>query len=412
MQATIVSVGTELLLGQIVDTNAAYLSRVLAACGLTLYRRFTVGDNRKRLQQVLVEASAESDILFTIGGLGPTMDDLTRDVLAEVFCTELVEDPQIASRLSEFFSRRGQVMPASNLRQAMVPRNGFALPNPNGTAPGLVFEAANKMAIALPGPPAEFIPMLEEQVLPLVKSRSGSSIIHSRLIRICGLGESLVEEKVADLMRSENPSLAPYASSLGEVHLRATAYAESAAKAEELVEKRVQEVLSRIGSYVYGFDDNTLEQVVLRLLNDRGLSVATAESCTGGLLSKRLTDSPGSSSVFLGGVVSYANEAKSKLLAVPASLLQEKGAVSEEVALAMASGVRSLFGAHFGISITGIAGPGGGSPEKPLGLVYMALSSAKGSFSKRFEFLGKRDTVRERSAHCALNLLREAILSL
>ncbi len=409
MRAEIVSVGTELLLGQIVDTNAAHLARALSELGISVYRRVTVGDNHARLLAALSSALAENDVVIALGGLGPTQDDITRETLAEAMGDTLRHDEEIAHRLTAFFQVRGIPMPDSVLRQAMVPTRGFPLDNPNGTAPGLIFEKDGKIGIALPGPPSEFIPMVESHVVPYLRAKTGTRTIRSRVLRICNMGESLVEERVRDLMTGDNPTVAPYAKT-GEVHLRVTARADDPAAADRLIEPVVREIEARLGDHVYAYDDEPLEAAVARLLSDRNRTVATAESCTGGLLAARLTDVPGSSKVFLGGVVSYSNESKSDLVAVPPAMIAQFGAVSPEVAEAMAQGARARFHADFGIGITGIAGPDGGTPEKPVGLVYIALADSRGTLVEKNRFLGQRKDVRYRSAQYALVLLRDRAL--
>jgi len=406
LRAEIVSVGTELLLGQIVDTNAAYLARVLSELGISLYRRVTVGDNMERLVAALRQALADSDIVLTIGGLGPTMDDITRDGLAAAFSDMLRQDEAIAERLRRFFRSRGMPVLESNLRQAMVPTHGRAIDNPNGTAPGLLFEKDGKIGIAMPGPPNEFIPMVDNQVAPYLREKTGNTgTIRSKVLRVVGVGESVAEDKVKDLMHDANPTVAPYAK-VGEVHLRVTAKADTVEEAERLISERAALVRERLGDAIYGEDEETLEQAVVHLLKERGKTVATAESCTGGLVAQRITDVPGSSAVFLGGAVVYSNEAKTDLVGVPAEMIARVGAVSREVGQALAEGARKRFGTDYGIGITGIAGPEGGTPEKPVGLVYIALAYAGGCDVEKANFIGSRQVVRLRSATTALNMLR------
>lgn len=409
MRAEVISVGTELLLGQIVDTDAAHLSRVLSDLGIALYRRVTVGDNHDRLLAAMREALAANDLLITIGGLGPTLDDITRDTLAEAIGDTLRYDQQIADQITDFFRSRNVPMAQSNLRQAWVPTHGRALPNPNGTAPGLFFDKDGKLAIALPGPPGEFIPMLENEVVPILRARTGGATIRSRIVRVCGLGESLVEEKIRDLLSGENPTVAPYAKT-GEVHLRVTARAGSIEEAETLIQPVVNRLLERLGQFVYAFDDEPLESAVVRLLTERGLTLTTAESCTGGLLAERITDVPGSSRVFLGGCITYSNALKTQLVGVPAEMIEAHGAVSPQVAEAMARGVRERLASDFGIGITGIAGPDGGTPDKPVGLVHIALADAEGVVADASHFRGTRADVRRRATQVALTLLRDRIL--
>lgn len=406
MRAEVVSVGTELLLGQIVDTNAAYLARVLSDLGISLYRRTTVGDNMDRLLAALLRALNDADIVITIGGLGPTMDDITRDGLAAAMGDTLRMDEAIAERLRRFFRSRGMPVLESNLRQAMVPTHGRALDNPNGTAPGLLFEKDGKIGIALPGPPNEFIPMVENHVAPYLREKTGNvGTIRSKVLRVVGVGESVAEDKLKDLMQDANPTVAPYAK-VGEVHLRVTAKADTAEAAERLIAERAALVRERLGDAIYGEDEETLEQAVVALLKVRGQTVATAESCTGGLVAQRITDVPGSSAVFPGGVVVYSNEAKTDLIGVPAEMLARVGAVSPEVGQALAEGARRRFAADYGIGITGIAGPDGGTPEKPVGLVYMAVAHEGGCDVEQANFIGSRQIVRHRASTTALNMLR------
>lgn len=408
MRAEVISVGTELLLGQIVDTNAAYLSKQLPEFGIDLHYRVTVGDNERRLTEALQAALSRSDIVFTIGGLGPTEDDLTKETVAKVVGDEMVLDQQAADHMRSFFATRGIQMPETNLKQAMVPRRGCKLENPSGTAPGAAFETADgKVVIVLPGPPGEFVPMVNERVVRYLRERlgAGSGLIKSRVLKIAGLGESSVEEKVKHLLKSTNPTVAPLAS-VGEVHLRITAKAASAEQACAMLDDMDRRVLEALGDVVFGRDDETLEEVVVNSLIGRSLTLALAESCTGGLIANRITDVPGCSAAFLAGVVSYSNEAKREILGVPEELLVRHGAVSEEVARAMAEGVRQKTGADIGISVTGIAGPGGGTPEKPVGLVYIALANAKGTIAQRHRFMGSRNDIKRRTSQTALEMLR------
>lgn len=410
LRAEIVSVGTELLLGQIVDTDAAYLARVLSQYGVSVYRRVTIGDNHDRLLAVLREAVEQNDVVFTIGGLGPTMDDISRETLAEAMGDTLHMDEGIADGLRQFFAKRGMSVLESNLRQAYVPDHGRAIDNPNGTAPGVLIEMGGKTGIALPGPPNEFVPMVDNQIIPWLAARTGGRTIRSRVLRVCGMGESVAEDRLKDLMASEAPTVAPYAKT-GEVHLRVTARESSAEAADALIEPMVARIIERLGDHVYAFDDETLEAAVVELLTAHGLTLAVCESCTGGLLGSRITDVPGSSAAFLGGAITYTNEAKTDLAAVPAELIAAHGAVSPEVACAMADGVRRRFGADYGIGITGVAGPDGGTAEKPVGLVYIAVADSDRAAADRCLFFGQRRDVRVRATQAALVQLRTRILS-
>jgi nicotinamide-nucleotide amidase len=411
VRAEILSVGTELLLGQIVDTNAAYLARVLSELGISVYRRVTVGDNMNRLLAALQQALDDADVVLTIGGLGPTMDDITRDGLAAAFGDTLQQDKAIADRLTHFFRSRGMPVLESNLRQAMVPTNGRAIDNPNGTAPGLLFEKDGKASIALPGPPNEFIPMVDNHVVPYLREKTGNvGTIRSLVLRVAGVGESVVEDKVKDLMLDSNPTVAPYAK-VGEVHLRVTARADTADEAERMIAERAALVRARLGDAIYGENDDPIEKAVVDALKARGQTVATAESCTGGLVAQRITDIAGSSAVFLGGVVAYSNEAKTDLVAVPAEMIARVGAVSPDVGQALAEGARNRFGTTYGVGITGVAGPDGGTPEKPVGLVYIGVAYPGGCEVEKVNFIGSRSIVRYRSSQTALNMLRLRVLS-
>lgn len=412
MVAEIISVGTELLLGQITDTNAAYLGRTLAGLGIDLYYKSTVGDNEGRVIETIRRARERADLILTSGGLGPTEDDLTKEVIAQVFEEELVMHEPSLEALRAFFAKRGAAMPERNAKQALIYRGGRMIPNPNGTAPGALLEKGGKIVISLPGPPNEMVPMVENHVVPLLTERlSGTrQYLVTRVFRLIGIGESAAEEQVQDLIRGTNPTLAPLAHT-GEVHLRLGAKAGSMEAAEALMGPVEEELRRRLGRFIYGTDKTTLEEAVVRTLTERGLTVACAESCTGGLLGGRLTAVPGSSGTFLGGVISYSNPAKRDLLGVDAGLLERHGAVSREVAEAMARGARERLGADLGVSITGIAGPEGGTPEKPVGLVYIGLATAARVTARESHFIGIREDVRRRSTQLALQMIREEVLS-
>lgn len=410
MRAEIVSIGTELLLGQIVDTNAAYLSKFLAELGIDLLRRSTVGDNFDRVVDVISQAISRSDIVFTIGGLGPTEDDLTKEAVAEALGVELVMDEESAQWIRAYFAARGIIMPERNLKQALVPKIGRVLKNDAGTAPGAIFESGEKIVVTLPGPPGEFIPMVEGGVLPYLCEKTGNAAtIKSKVLKIVEVGESLVEERVLDLLDTTNPTIAPYAK-LGEVHLRITAKAKSVTEADEMISGVEEKIRERLGDAIYGADEETLEQVIVERLIERNLKLALAESCTGGLMSHRITEVPGCSAVYMAGIVPYSNRAKMNLLGVPKELIEHHGAVSHEVALAMAAGARAAAGADIGIGITGIAGPGGGTETKPVGLVYISLSAGDEEFSREYRFAGSRHDIKARSAQAALTLLRRYLL--
>ncbi|MDX1934906.1 MAG: competence/damage-inducible protein A, partial [Capsulimonadales bacterium] len=326
LTAEVVSIGTELLLGQIVDTDAVYLAQQLSALGISVYHRATVGDNLDRATATVRQAVGRADLVFLIGGLGPTLDDLTRDIIAAVFEAPLVRDPAIVEHLRQWFSTRNYPMADSILRQADVPTGGRPLPNANGTAPGLIVEKNGKTIIALPGPPNEFIPLFESGVYPYLRERTvgAPQVIRSKTLRIVGMGESTAEEQVRDLMESTNPTVAPYAKT-GEVHLRLTARAANATTADAMTAELAAIIYERLGDVIYGEDETTLEEATVRRLAALGKTVATAESCTGGLLAGRLTNVSGSSDVFTVGLVTYSNEAKQRLLQIPHALIAAVG---------------------------------------------------------------------------------------
>ena len=411
MNAEIVAVGTELLLGQIVDTNSAELSQTLAGLGINVYYHSAVGDNPLRMAAVLAQALTRSDVVIVTGGLGPTEDDLTREVLAAVTGRPLVEDPAALAHVQGYFRATGREMTANNLKQARLPRGASILPNPRGTAPGIHLEHGGVHVFCVPGVPTEMRTMVKESVAPrLAAIMGGGAVIRSRTLKFYGIGESALETRVVDLMHGSNPTLAPYAG-MGEVKLRITARAGSEAAADALIRPLQAELEARLSEYLYGYDDDTLEAVVGRLLSGRGMRVAVAESCTGGLVAHRLTNIPGSSAYVEQGWVVYSNEAKMRELGVPPALIENHGAVSDEVARAMAAGALERSGADIAVATTGIAGPGGGSEAKPVGLVHFACAVKAGAVSSHFRrFRGNREDIKWRAASEALNLLRLSLL--
>ena len=415
MIAETLSVGTELLLGQIVDTNASYLARVLSDLGIGLYYRSTVGDNPARMREALTAAFGRADVVVTIGGLGPTADDLTKEIVCETLGVPMALDPAQEQRLRDLASKRGYRFPDSFLKQAVLPiaPYGRAVPNPVGTAPGIWVDKDGKVAISLPGPPNELIPMVEQSVIPWLAETLGADrvVIRSKILRIIGIGESVAEEMVKDLLQGYNPTVAPYAK-LGECHLRVTAKAATDQTADLLIAPVEAEIRNRLGSAVYGVNDETLEFATVQLLRKHQFTITTAESCTGGMIAQRITSVAGASDVYARGVVTYSNEAKIDMLRVPMEVLVAHGAVSEETATAMAAGARGLASSDFALSVTGIAGPGGGTSEKPVGLVYIGLAGPSGVTVTRHIFSGSRDDIRRRSSHVALAMLRDAVLRL
>lgn len=388
--AEILCVGTELLLGDIINTNASYISRRLAALGIPVYRQAVVGDNPERMRQAIAESFSRSDCLILSGGLGPTCDDITKEMVAEHFGLELELNQEALDRMMEYFSSMGRNMTKNNEKQAMAPRGARVLQNNWGTAPGFVIEQGEKTAILLPGPPIELEPMWRERVEPYLFERSNSVIV-SKNIYILGMGESAVEDKLRYMMEElENPTVAPYAGN-GECRVRVSARAKDEATASEMCDRQIEQIRkTEVGEFIYGIDVDSMENALVMHLRERGMTLACAESCTGGLIAKRITDLAGCSDVFLGGCVTYANEAKEKLIGVKHETLEAFGAVSEQTAREMARGVRLALGADVGIATTGIAGPGGGTPEKPVGTVYIAVSTEAGEKVKLLNLSPKR----------------------
>ncbi len=402
----ILSVGTEILLGDILNTNARFLSLELAALGISVLRQSTVGDNAERLEQVLTEALSRSDIVIATGGLGPTADDITKEVCCKVMGFELIVDDKILFELENYFSLRNIRMPESNKKQAYIPSGGTVFRNANGTAPGLACEKSSKCLIMLPGPPRELNPMFIQDVKPFLAKYSDGVII-SHTVRTFGIGESAMAELADELLWNKNPTVAPYAKD-GEAMLRITASAKTAETAEELCKPVIHKILDRLGSYVYGIDVDSLQQRAVELLKEKGLKVAIAESCTAGYTAKRLTEISGASEVFDCGVISYSNEIKMKLLGVLPDTLKNHGAVSEETASEMAKGIRSLGGADIGVGITGIAGPKSDESGKAAGLSYIALADKNNVWVEKLE-TGKsndREYNRYLTASRALNMIR------
>jgi len=412
VRAEILSVGTELLLGQITDTNATYLCQRLAELGIPVYFRQTVGDNRERIQQAFRLAASRADLILFTGGLGPTEDDLTKEALSEALGVDLVLHEASWAHIQNLLRSRSRPLTPNQQRQALLPRGAQPIPNRWGTAPGVLWERGHQVIVMLPGVPREMRGMFEETVVPYLEERgwAGKEVIRSRVLRVVGIGEGALEEIIKDLLRSPNPTIAPLAH-LGEVHLRITARGHRE-EVDRMLAEAEAALRERIGRYVYGTDQETLEGAVAKLLVASRRTVAVAESCTGGLLGHRLTNVPGSSAYFRGGVVAYANDLKRSLLRVPQELLNAHGAVSEWVAEAMARGVREAFTADLGLAITGIAGPSGATPEKPVGLVHVALAHGEGVEVRRADFGPQfgREGTKYLATQAALDLLRRHLL--
>jgi len=405
-RAELVIIGTEMLLGEIVDTNAARIAQRLAELGIYVHFKTTVGDNWTRMAAALSQALTRADIVITSGGLGPTQDDLTREVVAAVLGLPLVEDPIAREHVEGWFRRNNRPMPASNRKQALIPQGAVIIPNPKGTAPGIIARRGHQAVICLPGVPYELETMMDETVIPYLKRHyvtNGS--LHSRVLKFFGIGESLLAERLDDLLALENPTVATYAGRV-EVRVRITARARDEAEALALVAPVEEEIRRRAGDYLYGYDQDTLETVAGQALRAAGWTLALAESCTGGLIASRIVNVPGSSEYFLGSVVAYSNDAKVSLLGVPPDVLATHGAVSAPVAEAMAVGAMRRVGATLGVSVTGIAGPGGGTPEKPVGLVYIGLARGDWTEVHRLQLGGDRERIRWHTSQAALDLIR------
>lgn len=414
INAEIICVGTELLLGEIVNSNAQFLAQQLARLGIPHYYQTVVGDNPTRIKKVLAIACERARLLIFTGGLGPTPDDVTTEALADFFQAPLVERPEIIADLERKYAHRGGFSP-SNRKQALLPVGAEILPNPIGSAPGMIWQPRTGLTImTFPGVPAEMKHMWQETALPFLRSQGwGKEVIYSRVLRFWGIPESVLAEKVATQIARSHPTVAPYASS-GEVRLRITARASSEAEAQQLIRPVEEEIRQIVGLDCYGADEDTLPSCVAELLQRQQQTVAVAESCTGGGLGELLTRIAGSSAYFCGGVIAYANTVKTQLLGVSPKDLEQEGAVSATVAAQMATGVKARLGSDWGISITGIAGPGGGTPTKPVGLVYIGLALPNGTvMTHEFRLSAERgrDSVRYLSAMNALDVLRRQLLS-
>lgn len=407
MNAEIISVGTELLMGQISNTNAQYISQKLAESGINVYFHSVVGDNRVRMLETLRLAVKRSDILILTGGLGPTEDDITKEVISELTGVPLEVDYESQLKIEEFFNKLNRPMAENNIRQALIPQGAVIIPNDKGLAPGCVVNYNSIDIVLLPGPPSEMKPMFD-YFLDKHIVESGM-VIESKYIRIFGLGESTVEEKISALVKKQtNPTLATYCNE-GEVVLRITASSMDKNGAELLIKPVLEEIEGRLGKYIVSTDGRSMEEVVVSMLREKGKTISTAESCTGGMIGSRLTSVPGASEVYERGVVTYSNNSKVDMLGVSSNTLSKKGAVSPETAEQMARGIREISGTSIGISITGIAGPGGGSEEKPVGLVYIGFSDESGTESRRLNLFGSRDRVRHYAALTALDIVRRKL---
>ncbi|HSE30212.1 MAG TPA: competence/damage-inducible protein A [Pyrinomonadaceae bacterium] len=410
LTAEIIAIGSELLAPDRTDTNSLWLTEQLNRLGIEVKLKTVVGDDDARLEETIKDAAKRSKVVITTGGLGPTEDDITRKVTARALGRRLLLDEDLLAEIRQKFQSFGVSMPERNSRQAMVIEDAQVLPNPNGTAPGMFIDHNGTAIVLLPGPPRELKPMFENHVIKRLVSRAGSQKVVRRMLRVAGMGESAVDEKIAPIYSQyENPQTTILFNQ-SEIEIHLTARGRTEKEADALLDRLSEQIEERLGNAVFAFAGETMEQVVGLKLSVGGYTLAVAESCTGGLLSQRLTDVPGSSKYFIEGVVTYSNDAKIRTLGVEPILLLEHGAVSAPVAEAMAEGIRKRADTDFGLAITGIAGPGGGTEEKPVGLVYIAVASESGTEHRKLNVPGDRHLVRWRSSQAALDLLRRRLI--
>ncbi|MCX5680152.1 MAG: competence/damage-inducible protein A [Candidatus Omnitrophica bacterium] len=406
MNAEIISIGTELLLGHVVNTNASFLSEKLAEAGIDVYRHATVGDNPARLTAAIMRALGRSDIVITSGGLGPTVDDITIETVAQLIGRKLILNRIILKDVKDYFKSKKVLFPKESLRQAYIPEGVKWIRNRVGTAPGLIAQYFSKKIVCLPGPPREIVPMFERDILPIIKRMSGGPVIRFRTIKTTGLAESQVDGKVRDLLNLKPPTTVGIYAKLGQVDLKIMAKAKTVREAERNISTVEKKIRFRLKEYIFGYDTDTLESAVVDTLIKKGLTIATAESCTGGLLANRITNVGGSSESFKAGLIAYANEAKESFLGVSHKTLKLHGAVSRPVAIEMAHAIKHYACADIGISITGIAGPTGGTKNKPVGLIYIALVTNEKCIVKEMRFRGSREEIKLQSSQAALDLIR------
>lgn len=410
LSAEIIAIGSELLAPNRTDTNSLWLTEQLNRLGIEVKLKTIVGDDDARLEETIKDAVKRSKVVITTGGLGPTEDDITRKITARALGRRLLLDEEVLESIRQRFKGFGVAMPERNSRQAMIIEDAIILPNPNGTAPGMFLEHQGTGIALLPGPPREMRPMFENHVASRLGSRSGSLRVVRRMMRVVGLGESAVDEKIAPVYTQYDNPQTTILFNQSEIEIHLTAHGRSEAEAEALLDRVSEQIEEKLGNAIFSFAGETMEQVVGLKLAVGNYTIAVAESCTGGLIAQRLTDIPGSSKYFIEGVVAYANDAKIRTLNVEPILLMEHGAVSAPVAEAMASGVRKRAGTDFGLSVTGIAGPDGGTPEKPVGLVYIALDSESGTEHRELRLPGDRNLIRWRASQAALDLLRRRLI--
>jgi nicotinamide-nucleotide amidase len=409
LNAEIIAIGSEMLTPFRLDTNSLWLTERLNSMGIEVKLKTVVGDDEARLEETIGDAMKRSEIVISTGGLGPTEDDITRKIFARVLKRQLIQEDAILEKIKARFARRNMPMPEINARQALVIHGARVLENNNGTAPGMLINEGDCTVVMLPGPPREMKPIFDASVAPVLKQRVGELLIMRQTLSIFGLTESAVDELASPIYTQyQNPSTTILFKD-GQIELHLTAQARNETEILKLLDDLGGRLDEALGEYVFSRNNETIEEVVGQLLKLRGYTLATAESCTGGLVAGRITETPGSSEYFLEGVVSYSNEAKVDLLGVPKELIEAHGAVSEEVAVAMAEGIRKRAGSTFGIGVTGIAGPGGGSEEKPVGLVYIALADNSQTTTRKFIFPGDRQFIRTLSVNAALDMLRRRL---
>ena len=410
LTAEIIAIGSELLAPDRTDTNSLWLTEQLNRLGIEVKLKTIVGDDDARLEEAIRDATRRSKVVITTGGLGPTEDDITRKITARALGRRLLLDESVLAEIRQRFQGFGVAMPERNSRQAMVIEDAEVLPNPNGTAPGMFIDHQGTAIVLLPGPPREMRPMFETHVAPRLASRAGSLRVVRRMLRVAGLGESAVDEKIAPIYTQYDNPVTTILFNQSEIEIHLTARGRTEQEAEALLDRLSEQIEERLGNAVFSFAGETMEQVVGLKLSVAGYTIAVAESCTGGLIAQRLTDVPGSSKYFIEGVVAYANDAKTRTLGVEPILLLEQGAVSAPVAEAMAEGIRKRAETDFGLSVTGIAGPDGGTEEKPVGTVYIALADERGTEHRKLKLPGDRQLIRWRASQAALDMLRRRLI--
>jgi nicotinamide-nucleotide amidase len=406
MKAEIIAVGSEMLTPDRLDTNSLFLTEELNAIGIEVIRKSVVGDNREVLSEAFREAMGRVPLIIASGGLGPTEDDLTRETLADVLGRKLIRDDAVLRSIQERFRALGREMPAVNVRQAMVPEGAEVLPNPRGSAPGLWFEDGGRMIALLPGPPRELKPLFRDEILPRLRQRVSGVRMHRREIRVAGLGESAVEERILPIYQRHSEVNTTILAAPGEVQIHLRLWTDDAVNAQKVLDEMVRGFEIALTDRIFSEDGSSLEEVVAHELTLNNATISAAESCTGGLLAQRLTSLAGSSAYFLGGVVCYSNERKTAWADVPSEMILSRGAVSSEVAVALAEGIRRRVGSTLGVGITGVAGPGGGSEEKPVGTVHIAIAHSGGIKERGARFPGDRESIRWQASQIALDMIR------